>query len=267
MASKAAELKLRKDIQAIERKLGGLNQDLKAKKTTKQQKVALEAERIQTLKDLNKKKQQLQSLKARLKTQSDTNNRPRKKPKLMRSSTVIPSPNKPKNINIKTKKNIKTKGKSKDDSSTSDTLAKFQAQMEEMKKNHAAQLKAQKDKYQREQTRLKSQLKEFKGFSKTEAEFMEHTQSGDENQLPTPVFTPQNTPNPLDIPSSVNIPESFQQKALEKLYSSVLSQKLINSLDWSTKFSGDGMTAEDTLNFRRKYKIGLKKEKRPWVGK
>ena len=121
----------------------------------------------------------------------------------------------------------------------------------------------QEQNYKKQCEDFRRQIENLKKENEKAVQFMsEDLQDSDKDDefsgLPTPLLTPQT--------SFSDIPQDYQQKALEKLYANVLSQKLITSLDWSTKFSGDGMSAEDILNYRKKvqnwFKLG--KETMGW---
>ena len=248
MASKAAELKLQNEIQTVKRRLKSINNKLKDSKTTEEHKIILKNDKTQAAKELNKAQQKLKSLQSRLQKKGDDGNQPSKKPRLSKASTVTPQTNTKKNTSNTNSKNKSPKRLKND--ALDKTFAQIKKQMDEQEERY----KKQCEDFRRQIEELKRENQQAMDFMSEDFEDFEEEQNNQPNsQLPTPILTPQT--------SFSDIPQDFQQKALEKLYSNVLSQKLITALEWSTQFSGDGMSAEDVLNFRKKVQNWFNKGK------
>ena len=240
MASKTAEKNLLKVIKGYQDDIKSLKAAIAEPQISKSKKVSKERMLQSKQAKLKNEQTKLQRLRQRLQTKptkASTEGPAAKKQRLSRAGTQPLTQlrtDKPglERQSTEILSNISENG-------SNPALEAVQSDLQDLMKLH----KQQMEDYQLQFDTLNARFESLQKSGTAEALFLGDQGMG--KALPKKIPT-------IIIPDTAKIPQDFHTKALEKLYANMLSQQLNTAMEWNTSFSGENMSAQKVLTFRKK---------------
>ena len=236
MASKTAEKNLLKVIKSYQDDIKALKAAIAAPQISKSKKTSKERMLQSKQAKLKNEQTKLKSLRQRLQTKA-TEGPAMKKQKLSRAGTQPLTKlrtNKPGLERQSTE--IISNGS---DTGSNSVFEAVQSDLKELMNLHKQQMES----YQLQFDTLNAKFDSLQQSGTAEALFLGTEGAG--KALPKKIPT-------IIIPDAAKIPQDFHTKALEKLYANMLAQQLTTAMEWNTTFSGENLSAQQVLTYRKK---------------